>query len=114
MSTPTMDDAAKVLADPTAYADDARLHAALTHLRANNPVAWVDNPPYRPFWAITKHADIMAIERDNNLFLSEPRPLLATAAADDMQEGSIGSRDGTADPDPHGRPVPPQSPGDRG
>jgi len=68
----------KVLADPTAYADDARLHAALTHLRTNNPVAWVDNPPYRPFWAITKHADIMAIERDNNLFLSEPRPLLAT------------------------------------
>ena len=53
MSTPTMDDAAKVLADPTAYADDARLHAALTHLRANNPVALVDNPPYRPFWAET-------------------------------------------------------------
>ena len=79
MSTPTMDDAAKVLADPTAYADDARLHAALTHLRANNPVAWVDNPPYRPFWAITKHADIMAIERANDLFLSEPRPLLAPA-----------------------------------
>ncbi len=39
MSTPTMDEAAKVFADPTAYADDARLHAALTHLRANNPVA---------------------------------------------------------------------------
>jgi cytochrome P450 len=84
MSTPTIDDAAKVLADPTAYADDARLHAALTHLRANNPVALVDNPPYRPFWAITKHEDIMAIERANNLFLSEPRPLLATAAADDL------------------------------
>ena len=27
-----MKDAAKVLADPTAYADDARLHAALTRL----------------------------------------------------------------------------------
>jgi cytochrome P450 len=84
MSTPTMDDAAKVLADPTAYADDARLHAALTHLRANNPVAWVDNPPYRPFWAITKHADIMEIERANDLWINEPRPLLATAEADDM------------------------------
>ena len=46
MSTPTMDDAARVLADPTAYADEPRLHAALTHLRANVPVAWVDNPPY--------------------------------------------------------------------
>jgi cytochrome P450 len=109
MSTPTMDDAAKVLADPTAYADDARLHAALTHLRANNPVAWVDNPPYRPFWAITKHADIMAIERDNNLFLSEPRPLLATAAADDMQkaqlEAGMGLRTLIHMDDPHHRKV---------
>ena len=113
MSTPTMDDAAKVLADPTAYADDARLHAALTHLRANNPVAWVDNPPYRPFWAITKHADIMAIERDNNLFLSEPRPLLATAAADDMAKAQLEAGIGAADADPHGRPAPPQSARDR-
>jgi cytochrome P450 len=109
MSTPTMDDAARVLADPTAYADDARLHAALTHLRANNPVAWVDNPPYRPFWAITKHADIMAIERDNNLFLSEPRPLLATAEADDVLkaqlEAGIGLRTLIHMDDPHHRKV---------
>ena len=46
------------------------------------------HPPYRPFWAITKHADIMAIERDNELFISEPRPLLATAAADEWQRNS--------------------------
>jgi cytochrome P450 len=109
MSTPTMDDAAKVLADPTAYADDARLHAALTHLRANNPVAWVDNPPYRPFWAITKHADIMAIERENNLFLSEPRPLLATAEADDVLkaqlEAGMGLRTLIHMDDPHHRKV---------
>jgi cytochrome P450 len=109
MGTPTMDDAAKVLADPTAYADDARLHAALTHLRANNPVAWVDNPPYRPFWAITKHADIMAIERDNNLFLSEPRPLLATAEADDVLkaqlEAGMGLRTLIHMDDPHHRKV---------
>ena len=63
MSTRTIDEAANVLADPTGYADDTRLHTALTHLRANNPVAWVDNPPYRPFWAVTKHEDIMTIER---------------------------------------------------
>jgi cytochrome P450 len=109
MSTPTMDDAAKVLADPTAYADDARLHAALTHLRANNPVAWVDNPPYRPFWAITKHADIMAIERANDLFLSEPRPLLATAEADDLAKAQLEAGTGLRTlihmDDPHHRKV---------
>lgn len=109
MSAPTMDDAAKVLADPSAYADDSRLHTALTRLRANNPVAWVDNPPYRPFWAITKHADIMAVERDNDLFISEPRPLLATAAADDLAkqqlEAGMGLRTLIHMDDPHHRKV---------
>ncbi|OBC09236.1 cytochrome [Mycobacterium sp. 852013-50091_SCH5140682] len=109
MSAPAMDDAARVLADPTAYADDARLHAALTRLRAENPVAWVDNPPYRPFWAITKHADIMAVERDNDLFISEPRPLLATAAADDLArqqlEAGMGLRTLIHMDDPHHRKV---------
>ncbi|MDW5611453.1 cytochrome P450 [Mycolicibacterium austroafricanum] len=113
MSTPTMNqesqEAAKVLADPTAYADDQRLHKALAHLRANDPVAWVDHPPYRPFWAITKHADIMAIERANDLFLSEPRPVLVTAEADDMAraqlEAGFGLRTLIHMDDPHHRKV---------
>jgi cytochrome P450 len=84
MSTPIIDEAAKVFADPTSYADEPRLHAALTHLRAHAPVSLVDCPPYRPFWAITKHADVMEIERANELFINEPRPVLATAEADDM------------------------------
>ncbi|OMC15250.1 cytochrome P450 [Mycobacterium colombiense] len=86
MNAPTMHDVTKVLADPSAYTDDERLHTALGQLRATNPVAWVDHPPYRPFWAITKHADIMAIERDNDLFISAPRPLLTPADADDLRK----------------------------
>src|ERR1700744_2308606 len=80
-----MDDAAKVLADPLAYADEPKLHAALTHLRANAPVSWVEVPNYRPFWAITKHADIMDIERDNVLFTNWPRPVLTTTEGDELQ-----------------------------
>ena len=109
MSTPVIDEAARVLADPSAYADETRLHAALTHLRAHAPISYVDVPDYRPFWAITKHADIMAIERDNNLFLSEPRPLLATAAADDLGkqqlEAGMGLRTLIHMDDPHHRKV---------
>ena len=85
MTAPTMDEAAKVLADPLAYTDEPKLHAALAHLRANAPVSWVDVPSYRPFWAITKHADIMAIERDNTLFTNSPRPVLMTREADEQQ-----------------------------
>jgi cytochrome P450 len=109
MSPRPIDEAATVLADPTAYADDDRLHSALTRLRTDNPVAWVDSPPYRPFWAITKHEDIMAIERANDLFLSEPRPLLATAATDDVlkaqQDAGMGIRTLIHMDDPHHRKV---------
>ena len=85
MSIPTMDDAAKVLADPKAYTDEAGLHAALTHLRAHAPVSWVDVPGYAPFWAVTKHADIMEIERANEIFTNSPRPVLVTREADEQQ-----------------------------
>jgi len=85
MSTRIMDEAAKVFADPIAYTDEAGLHAALTHLRADAPVCWVDVPGYRPFWAITKHADIMEIERGNTLFTNAPRPVLMTSESDELQ-----------------------------
>ena len=85
MSTSTMDESAEVLADPLAYADEPKLHAALAHLRANAPVSRVEVPNYRPFWAITKHADIMDIERDNVLFTNWPRPVLTTAEGDELQ-----------------------------
>ena len=65
MTAPTVDDAARMLADPAAYTDEAALHAALTHLRAEAPVSLVDVPRYGPFYAITRNADIIAIERAN-------------------------------------------------
>ena len=102
-------EATTVLADPAAYADDDRLHPALAHLRAHRPVAWVDHEPYRPFWAITKHADIMAVERDNELFISGPRPLLMPAEGDDVmkqqQDAGIGLRTLIHMDDPHHRDV---------
>jgi cytochrome P450 len=79
MTAPTVDDAARMLADPTAYTDEAALHAALTHLRAEAPASLVDVPRYGPFYAITRNADIIAIERANELFINAPRPVLMPA-----------------------------------
>jgi len=89
MTVRVADEAGSVFADPTAYADEARLHAAMTHLRAHAPVCWVDVEGYNPFWAITKHADIMAIERDNTVFTNHPRPVLTTAEGD-TQHAAMG------------------------
>ena len=90
MSTPIMDEAAKVFADPKAYTDEPKLHAALTHLRANAPVSWVDVPSYQPFWAITKHADIMDDRAGQHTSSpTTPRPVLVTAE-DDEQQAAMG------------------------
>jgi cytochrome P450 len=104
-----MENAAQVLADPSAYTDEPRLHAALTHLRAHQPVPLVDFAPYRPFWAITKHANIMEIERANTLWINEPRPLLVPAELDDMNrelsDAGIGLKMLINMDDPHHRLV---------
>lgn len=91
MTVRTIDDVAKMFANPTAYADEETLHADLTHLRANAPVSWVEVPDYAPFWAITKHADIMEIERANDIFTNSPRPVLVTREGDE-QQAAIGIR----------------------
>ncbi|MBU3751732.1 MAG: cytochrome P450 [Mycobacterium sp.] len=107
MSTRIIDEAAGVLADPQAYTDEHRLHEALAHCRRHAPVSWVDVEGYRPFWAITKHADIIEIERQNDLFTNHPRPLLAIAEADDAllrdMEAGTGLRTLIHMDDPHHR-----------
>ena len=88
MAVPTTDDLTSVFVDPTAYADEDRFHAACTRLRAEQPIAWVEDPQdrYRPFWAITKHADVQEIEKDHLHFLNAPRPLLSTREVEAMAE----------------------------
>jgi cytochrome P450 len=107
MNARIMDPAGRALADPQAYADEKRLHEALAHLRAHAPVSWVEVEGYRPFWAITKHADVMDIERQNDLFTNDPRPLLMITELEDtlraQQEAGIGLRTLIHMDDPHHR-----------
>ncbi|MEV5570262.1 cytochrome P450 [Spirillospora sp. NPDC052269] len=82
--TLTVGEAGRALATPSAYADDVRFHEALALLRRESPVHRVEVEGYNPFWAITRHADIMEVERRNDLFLNAPRPILGTAVFDRM------------------------------
>jgi cytochrome P450 len=79
-----LEEAGTVFTDPSAYAHEERFHQATTLLRRESPVHWVEQPGYRPFWALTRHADVMEVERDNHRFLSAPRPLLATEVAEQL------------------------------
>tara|TARA_B000000609_G_C24141502_1_gene331526 strand:- start:83 stop:1246 length:1164 start_codon:yes stop_codon:yes gene_type:complete len=45
-------------------------------MRNKYPVTWVEPNQYRPFWAITKHSDIIEIEKQNDIFINDPRTTL--------------------------------------
>jgi len=88
----TVRQAGLALADPATYADEALLHDALVTLRRDEPVCWVDPlPEVNPFWAVTRHADVLEVERNHALFHNAPRPLLAPAYEDQrvIDEGQI-------------------------
>src|ERR1700744_1331464 len=71
-----MSDRDNAIADPKTYGDEERIHAILTDLREHDPVHWTGPEGFRPYWAITKSADILEIERLNDKFLTEPRSTL--------------------------------------
>ena len=88
MSSTDLADLTSVFVVPTAYADEERFHAACRVLRREHPVARVESERYRPFWAITRHADVLDVERDHEHFRNAPRPLLAPAATEALAEAS--------------------------
>ena len=65
------------LVHPSHYADHGYPHEIWTKLRREAPVYWWDQTEGTPFWAITKHADIMAISKQPELFVSGPRLVIS-------------------------------------
>lgn len=80
----SIDQAVTVFTDPSAYADELRFFEACRVLRQNAPIHRYVDPTgnFNPFYAITRHADVLEIELHNDIFINEPRPVLTTAQAD--------------------------------
>jgi cytochrome P450 len=68
--------------NPAAYADDS-VHEAFRWLRANNPLGKAELEGVYPFWLVTRHADILEISRQNDLFHSGDMPTTFTTIEGD-------------------------------
>lgn len=82
----------EIIVDPRTYGDRDAYHDAFRALRRDDPVHWTDPADFRPFWAVTRHADIMAVELNAANFLNDPRQFLVTRADEDMLFAATGSR----------------------
>ena len=73
---------ADTIALPAAYADH-RIHETYRWLRANEPLGIADIQGVDPFWVVTRHADILEISRQNDLFHNGDRsPTIISQDAD--------------------------------
>ena len=59
------------LIDANAYGHNGVPHELWTELRKESPVHWYAQPGHTPFWAITKHDDIMEVSSQPDIFSSE-------------------------------------------
>ncbi|HYC54474.1 MAG TPA: hypothetical protein VEL28_06015, partial [Candidatus Binatia bacterium] len=55
------------------YADNGYPHQEWALLRREAPVFWYQRPGVLPFWAVTKHEDIVRLGKTPEIFENEPR-----------------------------------------
>ncbi len=74
---------------PELYASE-EVHGAYTKLRAEDPLHWTEPEGFRPFWSVTKHADILDIERQHNVFTSSQRTYLSPISGEEWIKAMTG------------------------
>jgi cytochrome P450 len=69
------------LLSPASFAD-GQPHGQYDWLRRNAPVCWHDEPGGKGFWAVTRHADVWAVDRDFQTYSSEPTIMITDPLAE--------------------------------
>ena len=90
MQTPAREFDGKTLdlVTPEHYEQHGYPHPEWTWLRRHHPVFWYERPNVDPFWAITKHADIIEIGKQPEIFLNAPRLAIFTSDLPPPPEGA--------------------------
>ncbi len=80
------------IANGASYRTLESQHAMFTQLRQHDPMHWTEPDGYRPFWLVSKHADVMDVERQNLQFLNAPRQRLVSIAFETELREKMGGR----------------------
>jgi cytochrome P450 len=85
------------------FAEHGYPHAAWARLRRESPVHWWERGVKVPFWAITKHADIIEISKQPRRNLNAPRLAVFPEFAPPSEDERIARHLLNMDPPEHGR-----------
>jgi cytochrome P450 len=79
----------RLIVSPKAYAEQKPLLRGFRWLRANNPLGRVEVEGFDPFWAVTKHTDILEICRQGDLFHNGDRATTLVPRAADAKARAL-------------------------
>lgn len=77
------------IVNPDLYASE-EVQDLYTRLRREDPVHWTQPDGFRPFWSISKHADILEIERQSKIFINSERTYLSPIAGEEWVKSMTG------------------------
>ena len=80
----------EAVVNPDCYADEKAIHDVFTRLRGEEPVRFMQPEGYRPFWGITKHADILEVEKRSDIFINRLRTYLSPIQGEEWVKSVTG------------------------
>jgi cytochrome P450 len=82
----SIDEAGVALVEPSTYTDESLVQAACKVLRDEAPIHFVEHSEYPPVWILTRHQDIVEIERHTETWLQgSPNFLMSYAQMSAVQ-----------------------------
>lgn len=79
------DDLAAAVILPELCRDERAYHAAWARIRAEYPIGWAGLPGYDPCWVVSRYADVIAVERQADLFHNmDDNPIFQTQLNDEF------------------------------
>ncbi len=77
------------IVNPALYQSEA-IHDVYSRLRREDPVHWTEPNGFRPFWSVTKHADILEVEKNHQIFVNRLRTYLSPIQGEEWVKSVTG------------------------
>ena len=77
------------IVNPELYASEA-IHDVYARLRREDPVHWTEPRGFRPFWSVLKHADILEVEKNHQIFVNRLRTYLSPIEGEEWIKSMTG------------------------
>lgn len=77
------------IVNPALYQSEA-IHDVYSQLRREDPVHWTEPNGFRPFWSVTKHPDILEVEKNHQIFVNRLRTYLSPIQGEEWVKSVTG------------------------